>query len=180
MTGLRHNAAGETLQLDLMTTAGDRTRELVEQVLQSQWKAIGADVRIKNEPARVLFGQTLSERQYSGLVLFAFLSSPENVPFTTLHSTMIPTKENGGAGQNYGGFKNPAFDDLIDCLEVRARPREARGDVASAAAALCRGAAGPAALFPLPGFHPAEMAVGRAADGPSIRLDPLVGGLGDQ
>jgi peptide/nickel transport system substrate-binding protein len=75
-------------------------------------------VRIKNEPARVLFGQTLSERQYSGLVLFAFLSSPENVPFTTLHSTMIPTKENGGAGQNYGGFKNQAFDDLIDCLEV--------------------------------------------------------------
>ena len=117
--GLRHNAAGDALQLDLMTTAGDRTRELVEQVLQSQWKAIGADVRIKNEPARVLFGQTLSERQFSGVVLFAFLSSPENVPFTTLHSTMIPTKENGGAGQNYGGFKNPAFDDLIDCLEVQ-------------------------------------------------------------
>jgi len=116
--GLRHNGAGDPLQIELMTTAGDRTRELVEQVLQSQWKAIGAEVRIKNEPARVLFGQTLSQRQYSGLVLFAFLSSPENVPHTTLHSTMIPTKENGGAGQNYGGFKNPEFDELMDCLEV--------------------------------------------------------------
>ena len=43
-----------------MTTAGNRTRELVEQVLQSQWKQVGIDVRIRNEPARVFFGQTVT------------------------------------------------------------------------------------------------------------------------
>jgi peptide/nickel transport system substrate-binding protein len=52
------------------------------------------------------------------MILFAFLSAPENVPRTTQHSTMVPTAENGWAGQNYGNFRNPAFDDLIDCLEV--------------------------------------------------------------
>ncbi len=58
--GIRHNKKGERLTLELMTTAGNRTRELVEQVLQSQWRALGVDVRIRNEPARVFFGQTVT------------------------------------------------------------------------------------------------------------------------
>ena len=37
--GFRHNAKGDRLSLELMTTAGNRSRELVQQVLQSQWKA---------------------------------------------------------------------------------------------------------------------------------------------
>ncbi|MEE8506223.1 MAG: peptide ABC transporter substrate-binding protein, partial [Kiloniellales bacterium] len=61
--GVRYNAAGERLTLELMTTAGDRTRELVEQVLQSQWRQVGIDVRIRNEPARVFFGETVSKRK---------------------------------------------------------------------------------------------------------------------
>jgi peptide/nickel transport system substrate-binding protein len=116
--GLRHDAAGKPLAFELMTTAGDRTRELVEQVLQSQWKAIGVDVRIKNEPARVLFGETITKRKFTGLTLFAWLSSPENVPHTTLHSTMVPTEANGWAGQNYADYRNPDLDDLMDCIEI--------------------------------------------------------------
>jgi peptide/nickel transport system substrate-binding protein len=87
-------------------------------VLQTQWKAIGVDVRIKNEPARVLFGETISKRKFTGLTLFAWLSSPENVPHTTLHSTMVPTEANGWAGQNYANYRNPELDDLMDCLEI--------------------------------------------------------------
>src|SRR5690606_2203765 len=33
-SGVRHNAAGEALRLDFMTTAGNRSRELLQQVLQ--------------------------------------------------------------------------------------------------------------------------------------------------
>jgi peptide/nickel transport system substrate-binding protein len=116
--GLRHDSAGKPLRFELMTTAGDRTRELVEQVLQSQWKTIGVDVRIKNEPARVLFGETITKRKFTGLALFAWLSSPENVPHTTLHSTMVPTEANGWAGQNYADYRNPELDDLMDCIEI--------------------------------------------------------------
>jgi peptide/nickel transport system substrate-binding protein len=116
--GQRHDAAGKPLAFDLMSTAGDRTRELVEQVLQSQWKAIGIDVRIRNEPARVLFGETISKRKFTGLTLFAWLSSPENVPITTLHSTMVPTEATGWAGQNYANYRNPELDDLMNCLEI--------------------------------------------------------------
>ncbi|MEX0814327.1 MAG: peptide ABC transporter substrate-binding protein [Dongiaceae bacterium] len=116
--GLRRNAAGERLSLELMTTAGDRTRELVEQVLQSQWRKVGVDIRIRNEPARVFFGQTVSQRKFTGMALFAWLSAPENVPRTTLHSAMIPTPENGFAGQNYAGFRNAEMDELLDKIEV--------------------------------------------------------------
>ena len=116
--GIRRNAAGEPLSIELMTTAGDRTRELVEQVLQSQWRAVGVDIHIRNEPARVFFGQTLKERRFSGLALFAWLSAPEHVPRTMLHSTMIPAAENGWAGQNYTGFRDAEMDEILDAIEI--------------------------------------------------------------
>jgi peptide/nickel transport system substrate-binding protein len=115
--GVRHNAKGDPLTLELMTTAGNRTRELVEQVLQSQWKRLGVDVRIRNEPARVFFGETVRKRKYSAMALFAWISSPESVPRTTLYSDQIPTAANGWAGQNDTGFKNAEVDQLIDGIE---------------------------------------------------------------
>jgi len=120
--GLRHNAQGEKLSIDLMTTAGNRTRELVQQVLQSQWQQLGIDVRIKNQPARVFFGETLDKRKFTGLAMFAWLSAPENVPRTTLHSDQIPSEQNGWAGQNYPGYQNPVMDSLLDQLEGELDP----------------------------------------------------------
>ncbi len=116
--GIRHNAGGERLTLELMTTAGNRSRELVEQVLQSQWRRLGIDIRIRNEPARVFFGRTVRERRFTGLAMFAWISSPEGVPRTTLHSDQIPTPENNFAGQNYTGFRDAEMDALIDRIEV--------------------------------------------------------------
>ena len=116
--GVRRNGAGERLTIELMTTAGNRSRELVEQVIQSQLRQVGFDVRIRNEPARVFFGETVSKRQFTGIALFAWLSSPENVPRTTLYSDQIPTADNNWAGQNYTGFKNADMDALIDAIEV--------------------------------------------------------------
>lgn len=116
--GLRRNASGDTLAFEIMSTAGDRTRELVEQVLQSHWRKVGVDIRIRNEPARVFFGQTVSQRRFPDMALFAWLSAPEHVPRTTLHSEMIPTAENGWTGQNYPGYANPEMDRLIDEIEL--------------------------------------------------------------
>ncbi len=115
--GIRHNAAGQTLSLELMTTAGNRTRELAEQVLQSHWRRIGVDIRIKNEPARVLFGETVPHRRFD-MAMYAWISAPENVPRSILHSSEIPDAANGFAGQNAAGFKSAEMDRLIDALEI--------------------------------------------------------------
>lgn len=116
--GIRQNAQGEKLSFELMTTAGNRSRETVQQVLQAQWKQVGVDVKIRNEPARVFFGETVTKRKYGGMAMFAWVSSPENVPRSTLHSQEIPTAANNYAGQNYTGYASRKMDDLIEKIEV--------------------------------------------------------------
>ena len=116
--GVRANAKGEPLSIELMTTAGNRSRELVEQVLADYWKRVGIETRIRNEPARVFFGETVTNRKFTGLALFAWLSAPESLPRTTLHSESIPTEANNWAGQNNPGFRNAEMDRLIDATEI--------------------------------------------------------------
>jgi peptide/nickel transport system substrate-binding protein len=123
--GPRRDASGRPLSLELMTTAGNRSRELVEQVLQSQWRKIGVDIRLKNEPARVLFGETLLHRRFQ-LAMYAWISSPENVPRSIFRSDEIPSAANGFKGQNLSGFHNPDMDRLIDALEVELDPQKRR------------------------------------------------------
>lgn len=119
--GIRHNAAGQKLSFTLMTTAGNHSRELVEQVLQSEWRRIGVDIQIKNQPARVLFGQTIPHRQFQ-LAMYAWISSPENVPRELFRSSEIPDAANGYSGENVAGYKNPEMDRLLDALEVELDP----------------------------------------------------------
>ena len=116
--GIRHNAKGERLAIELATTAGNRTRESVQQILQNQWRAVGVEARIRNQPARVFFGETVTKRAFPGFAMFAWYSAPENVPRTILHSSHIPAQANNFAGQNYAGYVNPEMDSLIDAIEI--------------------------------------------------------------
>lgn len=116
--GVRMNGAGQRLSLELMTTAGNRSRELVQQVLQSQWREAGIEVRIRNEPARVFFGETVTKRRFTGMAMFAWLSAPESVPRLMLHSDHITTAANNWSGQNYTAYSNPEVDKLIDAIET--------------------------------------------------------------
>lgn len=109
---------GKRLTLTIMTTAGDKTRETVESFLQEQWKQVGVEVQIKNEIARVFFGETTKKRKYEALALYAWVSSPENTPRSTMHSHDIPTAKNGWSGQNTTGWSNPRVDQLIELIDV--------------------------------------------------------------
>lgn len=108
---------GKKLQLSIMTTAGNKTRELVQQYLKEQWKQVGIDMEIKNEPARVFFGETTSKRKYPALAMYAWMSSPEESPKSSLHSKNIPTSKNSFSGQNYPGWSNPVVDNNLDLLD---------------------------------------------------------------
>ncbi|MEZ4742139.1 MAG: peptide ABC transporter substrate-binding protein [Bdellovibrionota bacterium] len=109
---------GKKLSLQIMTTAGNKARELVETYLQAEWKKIGVEILIKNEPGRVFFGETVRKGKYPALAMYAWISSPESTPRSTFHSKSIPTKENGYSGQNSMGWSNPKVDAAIDAIDV--------------------------------------------------------------
>jgi peptide/nickel transport system substrate-binding protein len=116
--GICRNTAGEALSIELSTTAGNRLRELQEQVLQSQWKAACVQITIKNEPARTLFGETLKHRVYPGMVMYAWSSAVGESPRRTLGTSDIPTKENNYTGTNQVAFSDPRMDDDIANAEI--------------------------------------------------------------
>lgn len=124
--GYRYNKNGERLDVIQMTTAGNKARELVEQAVQSDWKKIGVASSIQNQAPRVLFGQTTRERRFTDTTMYAWMSSPQNIPRTTLHSTMIPSSDNNYAGQNYPGYKSKNMDRILDDLEVVCSEKENR------------------------------------------------------
>jgi peptide/nickel transport system substrate-binding protein len=113
---VRHNVAGEKLSIELGTTAGNRVRELVAQVIQSQLRQVGIEVRLKAETPRIFF-DAMGKRTYSGLGMYAWVQRPEGVPRSSLHSKEIPSAANGWSGQNYPGYANPEMDAALDAAE---------------------------------------------------------------
>jgi peptide/nickel transport system substrate-binding protein len=121
--GLRRDTEGRPLRLELLSTAGDKSRELVQQVLQSQWKHVGIDLRLRNESPRIFFGETIRTRAFPDMVMYGIAATPEPVPRWTLHSTAIPTADNNFSGMNFTGFANREVDRLIEALEAELDPR---------------------------------------------------------
>lgn len=124
--GICRNAAGQRLQIEFGTTAGNRLRELQQQVLQNQWKAACVEVTIKNEPARTIFGETLKRRTYTGMILYGWSSTVSESPRRTLATDQIPTQANGFGGANYPGFSHPEMDRGIAEVEGELDPAKAK------------------------------------------------------
>jgi peptide/nickel transport system substrate-binding protein len=124
--GICRNQAGDRLSLEFSTTAGNRLRELQQQVLQSNLRNACVEVSIKNEPARTLFGQTLKQRVYSGMVMYAWSSNVTETPFRTLGSGQIPTSANNYGGANYPGFSDAQMDADIEAAQGELDPAKGK------------------------------------------------------
>ena len=120
--GICRNAQGVRLSLPFGTTAGNRLRELQQQVLQNQWKAACIEATIKNEPARTFFGETLKKRQFGGMGMYAWTFGVSYPPRQTLSSDQIPTAANSWSGSNYMGFRNAEMDAAILTAETELDP----------------------------------------------------------
>lgn len=104
---------GKPLRLTIMTTSGSKVRERVEQLLQSQWGEIGIEVQIKNEPAKVFFGQTMRQRKFDGMAMYSWIKDPLKVSDTLWLCDYIPRAKNNYQGQNLPGFCNKRADELL-------------------------------------------------------------------
>jgi peptide/nickel transport system substrate-binding protein len=111
---------GVRASLSYTTTTGDSNRERVQQVLVDEWKAIGVEVKIQNQPSSVLLAGSCAAkdpRKLGTFDLVQYASSPGIDPHTTVftryHSKNIPTATNC-SGQNYTRVKNAEMDKAIE------------------------------------------------------------------
>ena len=101
------------LQFTLHSTTGDRLREQVEQLIQTSWRTVGIDLRIQNQPAKLLFGDTIRRRQFKDMVMFTWTKEPNKIDETYWRCDQKPTPENHYQGRNYPGFCDPRVDALL-------------------------------------------------------------------
>lgn len=115
--GVLRNARGERFTVTIVTTAGNRVREDVEQILQSQWRKVGVELRITNQPARVLFGETTRHREFE-MAMYAWSQAPIAGCETLYTTDNIPSSQNAYNGQNSPGFSNPEMDRLCHAIST--------------------------------------------------------------
>ncbi len=111
--GILVSPSGERFSIDVSAASGNRLYDLQEQVMQSQLKAVGIELQIKNQPFRVLLAEGLRMRKYNGLALLSWTPFPDWVPQIRFDSTQIPTEANGWFGNNVYGVADPALDKAL-------------------------------------------------------------------
>jgi peptide/nickel transport system substrate-binding protein len=117
--GIR-SKGGAKASLTIVTTTGDKIREGVQQILVDEYKAIGVQLQIKNQPSSVLLSGSYSAgdpRKKGNIDMWMYASSPAIDPHSVINqrytSGNIPTAANNGSGQNYTRFSNPEVDRLV-------------------------------------------------------------------
>ena len=131
---------GQRLTLTFSTTAGNQTRATIEAIVQANWKSVGVEMTIHDEPASNFFG-SFSEgggwlaRKYDVVGFTNGLSSvdPNLRPFW--HSSEIPTKDKPN-GLNASGLADPKLDALLDAQLREFDPAKRRQLLNQAQAAL--------------------------------------------
>jgi peptide/nickel transport system substrate-binding protein len=100
---------GKPVSLAISTTAGNKRRELTEQLLQSQWKEAGFNLTTNNTKAGTLFGEWGPQGVFQ-IALYAQVP-PSTDPgiCSTFCSENIPTTANP-SGQNWTRLASTAID----------------------------------------------------------------------
>jgi peptide/nickel transport system substrate-binding protein len=99
---------GRTASFVINTTAGNKSRELAEQLWQSQLQQAGFDVKIKNLSSDVLFGDRMPHGTYA-VSLAAGVGTPDPGLCNQFCSKNIPSKKSP-SGQNFTRTKSAAID----------------------------------------------------------------------
>jgi len=126
---------GQRLTLEISTPAGQQVRELTEQVLQEQFKAVGIELVINNVPAATLFGNWAEngklQRGDFDIVMDTWGPDLDPAGFLQIlfESGSIP-EDPGGQGWNFFRLKDATLDAAIlagaSTLDIEVRKAEYR------------------------------------------------------
>jgi len=109
---------GKVAKFQIQSTAGNKRRELTEQILQEQLREAGFTMTIKNPSAEDLFNKILPAGDYQ-LSLYAQTATSLNPGLCSIAcSSSIPSEENDNSGQNYQRINIPTLDPLLETVET--------------------------------------------------------------
>jgi peptide/nickel transport system substrate-binding protein len=95
---------GKKLSFNISTTSGNALRESQEQLIQSQAKQFGMEIKIKNAEADVLFSEWWAKGNFD-IINFGWVSAPFFADWQDIFGT--------GGGQNHQNYSNPKVDELF-------------------------------------------------------------------
>jgi peptide/nickel transport system substrate-binding protein len=108
---------GRPASFEVNSTAGNDSRELTEQIWQSQLQEAGFEVTIKNLSSDVLFGSRLPKGQYA-VALYASVGTPDPGQCLIFCSVNIPTKKNKQTGNNWTRTDDPTIDETWTAVDT--------------------------------------------------------------
>ncbi len=113
---------GKTATFTVQSTAGNKRRELTEQILQQMLQGAGFDMKIKNKSADDLFGSVLGSGNYQASI-YAQQATNINPGLCQIACTSaIPTKQNNQTGNNLSRISVPAADPLLAQVDTDTDP----------------------------------------------------------
>ena len=113
--------ASGKFSVTIQTTAGNKRRELTEQILQQQLRTAGFDVKIKNVKVGDLFGDILPKGDYQVGLYAGSVTSFFPVGCNIFCSKNIPSKPKF-TGNNWQRVNIPAVDPILERVESSLDP----------------------------------------------------------
>ena len=104
---------GVKLKFSMSTTAGAKSREQAEALIQQNWKEINVAMEIRNFPASVVWGDYCVMSKFDTLMVGWEPTVGMDPDYTArCHSKQIPAKYQ--TGSNYVQYENPEVDKLLE------------------------------------------------------------------
>ena len=122
--GKPRTKGGKKLQLSISAVAGIKDIEQLQQVIQSDLRKIGVDLKIDNKPAKVFFGELARYRKFPHLSFYSWVMSPSSWGNTLWQDDMVPSEGNNWQGQNYPGWKNKEASQLLRDIPTVLDPKK--------------------------------------------------------
>lgn len=111
------------LVIDFKTSAGIKILETIQVYICNEFAKIQVGCSIKNQPPRVLLGDTITKGSFS-LAMFGNSILPDTSLTSLFSSKEIPTKENSWAGGNNIRWKSVKMDQFLKDYEQENNPKK--------------------------------------------------------
>jgi len=109
---------GQKFTAEIRSTAGNKRRELPEQILQQQLQAAGFQLTVNNAKSGDLFGSILPKGDYQVALYAQVLTSFAPANCAIQCSNNIPTAANKFSGQNWGRINVPQLTTLYQKVDT--------------------------------------------------------------